>query len=131
MKTISAKSMMKCDVPNANGCVFPTNVMQKAIEEYQEKINADKAYGELQISPYAKPSNDLTQVSHKVTKMELDKDGSYNVEALVLDTSQGKLLSQLLDNGIDPHTNMCSSGIVKDGVVKSMKITSIDFLPPQ
>jgi hypothetical protein len=122
---------MKCNVPNANGDVFPIDVMQKAIEKYQEKIDADKAYGELQISPYAKPSINLAQISHKVTKMELDKDGSYNVEALVLDTPQGKILSQILESGIKPRTNMCSCGVVKDGVVKSMKITSINFLPPQ
>ncbi len=125
------RSQMKYDVPNANGDIFPKDVMTKAIEEYQEKIKQGKALGQLQQKGFSKNDIDLSKVSHRIDRMELTEDGSYEVDAIVLQTPQGKLLQALLDNDIEVTTNMCSMGTVKDNIVQEQKIISIDILPKE
>jgi hypothetical protein len=85
-------------LPNKNGRVYTEEVMKAAINENSEIIESRRMMGELDHPPT--PKVNLKEVSHVVTKLELQEDGSVYGEAEVLPTPNGEILKSLIESGI-------------------------------
>ena len=83
------------DTPNANGTIYPKDILKKAIDEYNEKYVKDGcALGEIQ-----QPKDiytTLTNVAFKINEIEFDED-HWNAEIEILDTPKGKELQEIIE----------------------------------
>ena len=85
--------------PNANGRIYPRSVLEQAIEEIQEDIKGRRVLGEYDHPPDAKIH--LDRVSHLITKLWIEPDGTVMGEAEVLEKTQhGAQLKALLESGV-------------------------------
>jgi hypothetical protein len=102
----------KCMYPdrcNANGIYYPREVIEKAVENYQSRINQNDALGELsptRIGEEMHTTIDLDRVSHKITKLYVG-DECCVAEGATLNTPNGILLQQLLTEGCTLGINPC------------------------
>ena len=89
--------IMQGDIKNRNGRVYPSEVLMKEMNRYNENYVAKKrAYGEL--GHPEGPTINLDRVSHMFT--ELRQDGANVVgKAKVMDTPMGKIVKNLIDEG--------------------------------
>ena len=86
--------------PNANGRIYSSSVLEQAIEEIQEDVNSRRILGEYDHPPDAKIH--LDRVSHLITKIWLEPDGTVMGEAEVLEKTQhGAQLKALLESNIN------------------------------
>ena len=89
--------IMQGDIKNRNGRVYPSEVLMKEMNRYNENyVNKKRAYGEL--GHPDGPTINLDRVSHMFT--ELRQEGSNVVgKAKVMDTPMGKIVKNLIDEG--------------------------------
>lgn len=87
--------IMQGDIKNRNGRIYPSNVLMKEVNRYNENyVSKNRAYGEL--GHPKGPTINLDRVSHMFK--ELNEDGSNIVgKAKVLDTPLGKIVKSLID----------------------------------
>lgn len=112
------------DVKNRNGRIYPTEILQKEVQRYNEKyIKENRALGEL--GHPSNPSVNFDRVSHKIIK--LYEDGNNIIgKAKILDTPFGKIAKNLMDEGVKLGVSSRGLGSLKeshDGV----KIVCEDF----
>ena len=88
---------MQADVKNRNGRIYPMEVLQKQVSEYNKKIIKEKrAFGEL--GHPEGPTVNLERVSHMIT--DLYPDGkNFMGEAKIMNTPMGKIVKNLMDEG--------------------------------
>lgn len=88
---------MQGDLKNRNGRVYPSGVLAKEVNRYNEQfVTKKRAFGEL--GHPDGPTINLDRVSHMVT--ELKQDGSNFVgKAKIMDTPMGKVVKNLMDEG--------------------------------
>lgn len=75
----------KYGIKNANGRIYPENVLKKQVEIYQERINEKRASGEL--NHPSESTIDLGRVSHRI--IELHWEGRTLVGQLELNLTPG------------------------------------------
>lgn len=75
----------KFGIKNANGRIYPEDVLKKQVELYQQKINERRALGEL--NHPAESTIDLGRISHNI--IELHWEGRTLVGKLELNISEG------------------------------------------
>ena len=88
----------KCDEQNNNGRVYPRKILEGQVKHIQDKINERSLVGALD-----HPPNDaihLSQASHLVTGLYVDKSGDVIGEAEILSTPNGKIVEALLNDGV-------------------------------
>lgn len=96
-KTFIEGIFMQAEVKNRNGRVYSRKVLEGAVKDFNEKVKAGRAIGELDHP--TEPTINLDRVSHRIT--ELNWQGSNVVgKALVLETPCGKILNGLLEGGV-------------------------------
>ncbi len=88
---------MQADVKNRNGRIYPMEVLQKQVSEYNKKfIKEKRAFGEL--GHPEGPTVNLERVSHMIT--DLYPDGkNFMGEAKIMNTPMGKIVKNLMDEG--------------------------------
>ena len=88
---------MQADVKNRNGRIYPMEVLQKQVSEYNKKfIKEKRAFGEL--GHAEGPTVNLERVSHMIT--DLYPDGkNFMGEAKIMNTPMGKIVKNLMDEG--------------------------------
>ena len=88
---------MQADVKNRNGRIYPMEVLQKQVSEYNKKfIKEKRAFGEL--GHPEGPTVNLERVSHMFT--DLYPDGkNFMGEAKIMNTPMGKIVKNLMDEG--------------------------------
>ena len=103
----------KCMYPdrrNANGIYYPREVIEKAVAEFQSKINQNIAVGELNptyiVGEFTHPSTNLDRVSHKITSISIGEECCV-AEGVTLNTPNGIILQQLLTEGCTLGINPC------------------------
>ena len=117
-------TFLKVDKPTATGTIYPADVMEKALEEYRQRIERGDAFGGL--DPCT-PRPRLEDVSHRVTDVRLDgSDVKATVE--VLDTPNGRILRQLLDCGRD-HFTVAGFGKKDGDTVEEFHLSHVSFDP--
>ena len=97
----------KFGIKNANGRIYPENVLKKQVELYQEKINDNRAYGEL--NHPAESTIDLGRISHNIKELhwegrtlvgKLEINTSYGFRKYGIVTTRGDEMANLLMNGL-------------------------------
>lgn len=91
---------LQAEVKNANGRIYPMNVMREAVERYKaERIDKNQAVGELNHPNPPTPKIDYDRACIKI--VSLVEDGTNFIgKALVTNTPKGKLIEGLLSDGV-------------------------------
>lgn len=96
-KIIMKGILQKADTLNQNGRIYPIDVLQREVRNYQKFIVENRALGELD-HPDSSVVN-LKNVSHLVREAYIDNGVVYgSVE--ILDTPSGKILQSLVESGV-------------------------------
>jgi len=107
---------MGYDEPNKNGRIYPKGIMEKEVSRYQELINEKRSLGELGHPPT--PTVNLDKVSHLITELKVDQNGSVFGKAKILGTPMGKIAENFITEGV--RLGVSSRGVgslkEKDGI---------------
>ena len=88
---------MQADVKNRNGRIYPMEVLEKQVSDYNKKfIKEKRAFGEL--GHPEGPTVNLERVSHMITSLEPDGK-NFIGEAKIMNTPMGKIVKNLMDEG--------------------------------
>jgi len=96
-KVVMKGILQKSDTLNQNGRIYPKNVLEREVRNYQKFIIENRALGELD-HPDSSVVN-LKNVSHIVREAYVDGDVVYGVVE-ILDTPSGKILQSLVESGV-------------------------------
>lgn len=113
----------KCDEQNNNGRIYPKSVLESQVKGIQGKINERSLVGALD-----HPANDaihLSQASHVITKLWLEKNGDVMGECEILSTPNGKIVEALLNDGVKIGISSRGIGSVSEGM--KGKVVNEDF----
>lgn len=113
----------QCDEQNNNGRIYPRKILESQVEAIQEKIGDRSLVGALD-----HPANDaihLSQASHVITDLKVDKDGSVIGECEILSTPNGKIVEALINDGVKIGISSRGVGSVTEGI--KGKIVNEDF----
>lgn len=90
--------LQRADTLNQNGRIYPKKILETQIEEYKVLVKERRATGELDHSNEAVVN--LKNVSHVITDIWMEHDGTVKGKVEVLDTPMGKILSSLINANI-------------------------------
>lgn len=132
-KQFKFSSVIKPNVPGANGRIYTEEVLKKAMEKYQERVDSRSALG--QLGQTTGPLR-IRDASHLVTDMDIE-DGELKVTCEVLDTPEGYRLLEMLKQGkvsISPSFHGWTKDIYWKGKriaeeVEDIQIRSFDIVP--
>lgn len=96
----------KYDVKNANGRIYPENILKREVEKYMEKVNNRQAFGECNHPDSS--SIDLSRVSHNI--IELHWEGKTLVGKMEIFTSYGFRQQGIISTCGDIIANLILSG---------------------
>jgi hypothetical protein len=119
----------RSDVENANKRVYPRSIWEKELREtrVQDALGSKAMFGELDHPSDGKTS--LKRVSHIVTGLKLQEDGTVTGAAEVLETPNGQILKTLFESGAQVGISSRGSGSVQNGVVQEdFKLGTFDFV---
>ncbi len=120
----------RADVENANKRVYPRGIWERITNDkgVVESLQGRSMYGELDHPPDGKTK--LSRVSHIVTGLTLEKDGTVTGAAEVIEnTPNGAILKALFEAGTRVGISSRGSGSVNSGVVgDDFKLTTFDFV---
>jgi hypothetical protein len=116
---------MQGDLKNRNGRIYPSGVIAKEVNRYNEQfVNKNRAFGEL--GHPDGPTINLDRVSHMIT--ELRQNGSNFVgKAKIMDTPMGKVVKNLIDEGASLGVSSRGMGSVKPNRQGIMEVQE-DFM---
>jgi hypothetical protein len=116
---------MQGDLKNRNGRIYPSGVIAKEVNRYNEQfVNKNRAFGEL--GHPDGPTINLDRVSHMIT--ELNQNGSNFVgKAKIMDTPMGKVVKNLIDEGASLGVSSRGMGSVKPNRQGIMEVQE-DFM---
>ena len=98
VKKVMMKGILqKADTLNQNGRIYPLNILEREIRNYQKFIIENRALGELD-HPDSSVVN-LKNVSHIIREAYIQKGVVYGTVE-VLDTPSGKILQSLVESGV-------------------------------
>ena len=119
----------RSDVENANKRVYPRSIWEKQLSDPNvlESINNKSMYGELDHPADGKTK--LQRVSHLITGLELNEDGTVTGAADILPTPNGQILKALFESGAQVGISSRGSGSVQNGrVQEDFKLSTFDFV---
>lgn len=108
---------MSTECVNKNNRIYPKNILERELVNFQKLISENRALGEL--SHPETPNINLPLVSHKITELHFEGNDIVG-KAKVLDTPNGKIVKSLIDEGV--VLGMSSRGL---GSVKEHNTTNI------
>ena len=109
--TILSGIMQKADALNGNGRVYPRDVLEKEMKNYQKLVKERRALGELD-HPDDSVIN-LKNASHLVTDIWWD-GGNVMGKVQVLSTPSGQVLKSLVEAGVKLGISSRGLGSTKD-----------------
>jgi len=105
--------MLQCGgKKNGNGRIYPTEVLEREIKNYQKLVDERRALGELD-HPDDSVIN-LKNASHMIVNIFMDGPKVMG-KAKVLDTPSGKILRSLVDSGVKLGISSRGLGSVHEG----------------
>ena len=121
---------MQAEKKNGNGRIYPKHVLEKAVNQINEKIEKGfNVLGELE-HPETLSIN-LNNVSHVIEKLEWQGNNVIG-RAKILDTPKGEIVKALLKEGIKLGVSSRGSGSTKrDGeviLVESFNLVTVDIV---
>ena len=91
--------LQRAGAPNANGRIYPVNVLRQAVEEIQEDVQSRRVLGEFDHPPDAKIH--LDRVSHLITKLWMEGDAVYGECEILEHTTHGRQLKALFEANVN------------------------------
>lgn len=114
--------LQRAETLNQNGRVYPKEVLEREIENYQKLIRENRALGECDHPDTSVV--ELKNCSHIVREAYMDGDDVYGVIEL-LDTPTGKILQALVSSGVTCGISSRGVGSVREE--KGQQIVQEDF----
>lgn len=115
---------MQGDVKNRNGRVYPSTILEKEMNRYNETfINTKRALGELGHPDGPQINGD--RVSHLITEMRRDGSNFYG-KAKILSTPMGEIVKTFIDEGVKVGVSTRGLGSVKPSKSGIMEVQN-DF----
>ena len=117
------------DVMNRNKRIYKKENYKMVLEQIAGKCASGALMGELG-HPDGRSLTDLTQVSHVVTKLEIDDTSNcVRGELKLLDTPNGRIARTLVESGVPLFVSSRASGyITKGGVVTLTNLVTYDLV---
>lgn len=120
--------IFECGEPNKNGMVYPKNVVEDFVKDYNERIIQKEGFGLGELrhdGNYINQYVQLTNVSHRFDKLYLDNN-ELIFEGDVLETPMGKIAKQIGIERLVPA--IIGSGEVHNKVVTKFNLGHIDLV---
>lgn len=114
--------LQRAETLNQNGRVYPKEVLEREIENYQKLIRENRALGECDHPDTSVV--ELKNCSHIVREAYMEGDDVYGVIEL-LDTPTGKILQALVSSGVTCGISSRGVGSVREE--KGQQIVQEDF----
>jgi hypothetical protein len=116
--------IMQADITNRNGRMYPSHIMEKEVNRYNEQyVNKGRAYGEL--GHPAGPTLNLERASHMFKS--LHREGNNFVgRAKIMDTPMGNIVKSLISEGASLGISSRGMGSIKENKNGVMEVQS-DF----
>lgn len=111
-KIILKGILQKSDVLNQNGRIYPKEILEREIRNYQKFIKENRALGECD-HPDSSVVN-LKNASHIIRKAYIDDNGIVRGEVELLNTPSGKILQSLVESGVTLGISSRGLGSTKD-----------------
>jgi hypothetical protein len=102
--------IQRANTLNANGRVYPFDVLKQEIVNYQKLIKENRAYGELDHAE--EPIVNMKNVSHMITKIWMEGD-NVKAKVRVFDTPSGKIIREIVKGGGVPGISSRALGSLK------------------
>lgn len=96
----------KCNIKNANGRIYPKEILEREVERYQTKIKEKRALGEL--NHPLESTIDLGRISHNI--IELHWENNTVVGKLALNVSKGFIKHGIISTMGDMAANLILNG---------------------
>ena len=112
------KVLQKSDVKNANGRIYPADLLMREMKKYDELVRERRALGELDHPD--SPVVELKSVSHIITEIH-ETDGVVRGDIEILNTPQGDILRNLIKQNV-------KVGISSRGIGSLQKEGSVDIV---
>ena len=96
----------KFGIKNANGRIYPENILKREVAKYQEKINERRALGEC--NHPSESTIDLSRISHNI--IELHWEGATLVGKMELNTTEGFRKQGIVSSRGDEVANLLLNG---------------------
>jgi hypothetical protein len=122
------------DTPNKNGRIYPREVVEKALLEYQKQIDEKRSIGCIWSDDhYQTETIDLSKASHIVNSAKLDGNNLI-IEAQTLKTPMGEVLAEIIENdkGTVPLWGLRPRGfgvLDENKKIGNYELISFDLLP--
>jgi len=101
----------KADEPTGNNRIYPRRIVEREVAALQKQIQEKGGIiGELDHPADGKTQ--LKRVSHVITKLELQPDGTVIGESKILDTEYGKTLKEIVKSGVGVGVSSRGTGSV-------------------
>lgn len=129
-KLIVSGVLQRAGAQNQNGRVYPRDILQREVKQYQQLIDERRALGELD-HPDSSVVN-LQNVSHNVVEIGWEGDNVVG-KVEILPTPSGNILRELFKSGIRLGISSRGMGSVKDGadgleVQEDFNLIAFDFV---
>ena len=103
---------LQSNVKNRNGRVYPTEVLEREVQRYNENyIQKNRAFGEL--GHPEGPTINLERVSHMIKELKRDGDNFVGKAKFMTDTPYGAIVSNLIKEGASLGVSSRGMGSVK------------------
>jgi hypothetical protein len=120
----------RSDVENANKRVYPKRIWEKTLGDgsIQESLSSRRMFGELDHPSDGKTS--LKRVSHVITNLSLQEDGTVIGTAEILNTPNGQILKSLFESNVQVGISSRGSGSVNSSgvVAEDFRLKTFDFV---
>lgn len=115
--------LIRADVPTANGNIYPKEVLERAVEQFNSASKRNTCFVVSDAEPDGRVL--LSKVAAKVHSTKL-RDGQLVCQVEMLDTPAGKDIQKILEQGTITPLGM---GTVKDGKVgDDLKVYGFSFV---
>lgn len=121
-KYIMRGILQKANTLNQNGRIYPIEILEREIRNYQKFIAENRALGELDHPDSSVV--ELKNASHVVKEAYMDGDICYGTVE-ILDTPSGKILQSLIDSGVT--LGISSRGVGSTKRVGDHQVVQDDF----
>lgn len=114
--------LQKAETLNQNGRVYPRNILEREIRNYQKFIKENRALGELDHPDSSVV--ELKNASHNIKEAYMEGNIVYGVVE-ILNTPSGKILQSLVESGVT--LGISSRGVGSTRTQGEMQIVQDDF----